>query len=35
VVAEGDVLEFATIFVGTGIADPGGTLTVTFSRVTP
>lgn len=32
VVAEGDILQFASTAVGTGIADPGGTAFVTISR---
>lgn len=32
-VAEGDVLALASTAVGTGIADPGGLLLVTVSRV--
>jgi hypothetical protein len=32
VVASGDVLEFDSTHVGTGIADPGGLVQVTFSR---
>lgn len=31
-VAEGDVLAFVSTHVGTGIADPGGEVTVTVSR---
>lgn len=32
VVAVGDVLEFRSVFAGTGIADPGGTVNLTLSR---
>lgn len=32
VVATGDVLEFKSLSVGSGIADPGGQVLVTFSR---
>lgn len=32
VVAEGDVLAFASTHGGTGIADPGGTVSITVSR---
>jgi hypothetical protein len=32
VVASGDVLEFDSTHIGTGIADPGGLVQVTFSR---
>lgn len=31
-VAEGDVLAWTSLHVGTGIADPGGEVVVTFSR---
>lgn len=34
VVAEGDVLQWRSIAVGTGIADPGGLARVTISRST-
>lgn len=32
VVAEGDVLEFVSTHIGTGLADPGGHVIVTVSR---
>jgi hypothetical protein len=34
VVAEGDVLQWRSVAVGTGIADPGGLVRVTVSRTT-
>lgn len=32
VVAAGDVLDFNSLHIGTGIADPGGLVTITLSR---
>lgn len=32
VVAEGDVLEFRSVFAASGLADPGGTVVITLAR---
>lgn len=33
VVAEGDVIAFGSVHTGEGLADPGGIMSITFSRV--